>query len=145
MDNIISILSIYFFVAIGYIAKMNLKKDLDEKSIVKLNIYFLLPILAFWGLLTQKINIEIIKTPFIYIAICLIALGFSTIVAKRFFIDSKDRSIVAMASVTGITGSIGIPLGLAMFSKIIHHIYEPHQHNEYVFCLYNRGLYIFKR
>ena len=144
MDNIISILSIYFFVAIGYIAKMKLKKDLDEKSIVKLNIYFLLPILAFWGLLTQKINIEIIKTPFIYIAICLIALGFSTIVAKRFFADSKERSIVAMASVTGITGSIGIPLGLAMFSKSSI-IYTSLINTMSMFFVYTIGVYIYSR
>ncbi len=144
MDNIISILSIYFFVLIGFLAKMRLKEDLNEKSIVKLNIYFLLPILAFWGLLTQKIDISIVKVPFIYIAICLVALVFSTFISKRIFTDSKDISIVSMASVTGITGSIGIPLGIAIFSKSSI-IYTSLINTISMFFVYTIGVYIYSR
>ncbi len=123
---------------------MRLKEDLDEKSIVKLNIYFLLPILAFWGLLTQKIDISIVKVPFIYIAICLVALVFSTFISKRIFTDSKDRSIVSMASVTGITGSIGIPLGIAIFSKSSI-IYTSLINTISMFFVYTVGVYIYSR
>jgi len=144
VDNIISILSIYFFVLIGFLAKMRLKEDLNEKSIVKLNIYFLLPLLAFWGLLTQKIDISIVKVPFIYIAICLVALVFSTFISKRIFTDSKDISIVSMASVTGITGSIGIPLGIAIFSKSSI-IYTSLINTISMFFVYTVGVYIYSR
>ena len=123
---------------------MRLKEDLDEKSIVKLNIYFLLPILAFWGLLTQKIDMSIVKVPFIYIAICLVALVFSTFISKRIFTDSKDISIVSMASVTGITGSIGIPLGIAIFSKSSI-IYTSLINTISMFFVYTVGVYIYSR
>ncbi len=144
MDNFISILSIYFFVAIGYIAKAKFKEGMDEKTIVKLNIYFLLPILAFWGLLTQKIDISIIKIPFIYLFISLATLTLSIFISKRFFNDSKDISIVSMASVTGVTGSIGIPLGLALFGESSV-IYTSLINTMSMFFVYTVGTYIYSR
>ncbi len=128
----------------GYIAKAKFKEGMDEKTIVKLNIYFLLPILAFWGLLTQKIDIAIIKIPFIYLFISLVALAISSIVAKYFFNDPKDISIVSMASVTGVTGSIGIPLGLALFGESSV-IYTSLINTMSMFFVYTIGTYIYSR
>ena len=128
----------------GYISKAKFKEGMDEKTIVKLNIYFLLPILAFWGLLTQKIDISIIKIPFIYLLVSLIALVISTILAKRFLSDPKDISIVSMASVTGVTGSIGIPLGLALFGKNSV-IYTSLINTMSMFFVYTVGTYIYSR
>jgi len=144
LDNFISILSIYFFVAMGYIAKAKFKEGMDEKTIVKLNIYFLLPILAFWGLLTQKIDISIIKIPFIYLFISLATLMLSIFISKRFFNDPKDISIVSMASVTGVTGSIGIPLGLALFGEGSV-IYTSLINTMSMFFVYTVGTYIYSR
>ncbi len=128
----------------GYISKAKFKEGMDEKTIVKLNIYFLLPILAFWGLLTQKIDISIVKIPFIYLLVSLIALVISTILAKRFLSDPKDISIVSMASVTGVTGSIGIPLGLALFGKNSV-IYTSLINTMSMFFVYTVGTYIYSR
>jgi len=128
----------------GYIAKAKFKEGMDEKTIVKLNIYFLLPILAFWGLLTQKIDVAIIKIPFIYLFISLVALAISSIVAKYFFNDPKDISIISMASVTGVTGSIGIPLGLALFGKSSV-IYTSLINTMSMFFVYTIGTYIYSR
>ena len=128
----------------GYIAKAKFKEGMDEKTIVKLNIYFLLPILAFWGLLTQKIDIAIIKIPFIYLFISLVALAISIFISKRFFNDPKDISIVSMASVTGVTGSIGIPLGLALFGESSV-IYTSLINTMSMFFVYTIGTYIYSR
>ncbi len=144
MDNLISILSIYIFVAIGYIAKKILKEELNEKGIVKLNVYFLLPVLAFWGLLTQKIDINTFKIPLLYILICLFALVITTFVAKRVFDDAKDISIVSMASVTGITGSIGIPLGITLFSNSSI-IYTSLINTTSMIFVYTVGVYMYSR
>ena len=144
MDNFISILSIYFFVSLGYVAKAKFKDGIDEKTIVKLNIYFLLPILAFWGLLTKKIDISIIKIPFIYLFISLLALCMSIYIAKKFFNDPKERSILSMASVTGVTGSIGIPLGIALFGKDSV-IYTSLINTMSMFFVYTVGTYIYSR
>ena len=143
-DNIISILSIYFFVLIGYIAKWILKDELNEKSIVKLNVYFLLPILAFWGLLTQEISISILKVPLLYLFISLLALAITTFIAKKFFSNPKNISIVSMASVTGVTGSIGIPLGIALFSKSSV-IYTSLINTVSMLFVYTVGVYIYSR
>ena len=121
-----------------------LKDELDEKSIVKLNIYFLLPILAFWGLLTQKIDVKILEVPIIYLLICIIALVCTTIIAKRFFSNPKDISIVSMASVTGVTGSIGIPLGIALFSNASV-IYTSLINTTSMLFVYTVGVYIYSR
>ncbi|MCF6172711.1 MAG: AEC family transporter [Campylobacteraceae bacterium] len=144
IDNIISILSIYFFVGIGFTAKTMLKKELNEKSIVKLNIYFLLPILAFWGLLTQKIDINILKVPLLYLLICIIALIFTVFIAKKTFQNPKDISIVSMASVTGITGSIGIPLGISLLSESSV-IYTSLINTASMIFVYTVGVYIYSR
>jgi len=121
-----------------------LKDELNEKSIVKLNIYFLLPILAFWGLLTQKIDVKILEVPIIYLLVCIIALACTTIIAKRFFNDPKDISIVSMASVTGVTGSIGIPLGIALFSNASV-IYTSLINTASMLFVYTVGVYIYSR
>ena len=128
----------------GYIAKAKFKEGMDEKTIVKLNIYFLLPILAFWGLLTQKIDISIIKIPFIYLFISLATLMVSIFISKRFFNDPKEISIVSMASVTGVTGSIGIPLGLALFGESSV-IYTSLINTMSMFFVYTVGTYIYSR
>ncbi len=121
-----------------------LKDELNEKSIVKLNIYFLLPILAFWGLLTQKIDVKILEVPLLYLLIIIIALACTTIIAKRFFNDPKDISIVSMASITGVTGSIGIPLGITLFSNSSV-IYTSLINTTSMLFVYTVGVYIYSR
>ena len=123
---------------------MRFKERMDEKTIVRLNVYFLLPILAFWGLLTQKIDLSITKAPFLYLLILLIALFISKIVATKFFKDPKDIAIISMASITGVTGSIGIPLGLAIFGEGSV-IYTSLINTMSMFFVYTVGTYIYSR
>jgi len=144
VDGIISITSIYFYVVVGYFIKVLLKDALDEKSIVKLNIYVLLPLLAFWGLLTQKIDTQMLKVPLVYLLITFIGLGISSFVAKKLFSNPKDISIVSMASVTGITGSIGIPLGISLFSSASI-IYTSLINTVSMIFAYSVGVYLYSR
>ncbi len=123
---------------------MRYKEKMDEKTIVSLNVYFLLPMLAFWGLLTQKIDLTIAKIPFLYLAIVLSGLLISRAIAYKFFNNPKDISIVQMASVTGITGSIGIPLGLTIFGEGSV-IYTSLINTMSMFFVYTVGTYIYSR
>ena len=68
---VISIGSIYGFIAMGYAAKKLLKEEINEKGLILLSIYFLQPMLSFWGLSTKPIDAELLQAPFIYIAISL--------------------------------------------------------------------------
>ncbi len=144
MDSIFSVLSIYLFVFLGFIAKKTIKKRIDEDSLVIVNIYFLLPMLAFWGLLTKEIELSTLKIPVIYAFLFIISLIFSRFIAKSFFNDQKEISTVTISSVTGVTGSIGIPLGIALLGE--HSIiYTSLINTMSMFLVYTLGVYIYSR
>lgn len=117
MDIALSIVSIYVFIVLGWSSKYFLKAQLDEKSLVLLSIYFLQPMLVFWGLTTQEIDLGVIQAPLLFFAVIMIALLFSYLLAQFFFKTQKDRSIATVASIVGNTGNLGIPLGIALFGE----------------------------
>ena len=112
-----SIASIYFFILLGWLSKYFLKAQIDEKSLVLLSIYFLQPMLVFWGLTTQEIDLSIVQAPLLFFISIMIALVFSYFLAQFFFKEQKDRSIATVASIVGNTGNLGIPLGIALFGE----------------------------
>ncbi len=117
MDVIASIGSIYFFILLGWFAKAFLKEQIDEKSLVLLSIYFLQPMLVFWGLTTQEIDLRALQAPSLFFLVIMIALGVSFFAANSLFQNQKDRSIATVASIVGNTGNLGIPLGIALFGE----------------------------
>jgi predicted permease len=117
MDAIVSISSIYFFIFIGWLAKRFLATQIDEKSLVLLSIYFLHPMLVFWGLTRDEIEIGVIEAPLLFLLAIMIALGVSYLLARLLFTTQKDRSIATVASIVGNTGNLGIPLGIALFGE----------------------------
>ena len=117
MSALVSILSIYTFILLGYIAKKIFKDDINEKTLILLSLYFLQPILTFWGLTRVRINYELILTPFIYFLIVSTTLIFLIIISKYLFEDEKDKSIFITTSLIGNTGNLAIPLGIALFGE----------------------------
>jgi len=117
MSALISILAIYSFIFLGYIAKKIYKDDIHEKTLILLSIYFLQPILTFWGLTRIKVNYELILTPFIYFLVITSTLIFLIFVSKYLFDDEKDKSIFITTSLIGNTGNLAIPLGIALFGE----------------------------
>ena len=117
MSAIISILAIYSFIALGYIAKGIFKDDISQKTLILLSIYFLQPILTFWGLTRVEINYNLILTPFVYLVVVFSTLIVLIIFAKFMFTDEKDKSIFITTSLIGNTGNLGIPLGIALFGE----------------------------
>ena len=117
MSAIISILAIYSFIALGYIAKGIFKDDISQKTLILLSIYFLQPILTFWGLTRVEINYNLILTPFVYLVVVFSTLIVLIIFAKFIFTDEKDKSIFITTSLIGNTGNLGIPLGIALFGE----------------------------
>ena len=116
MSSIIfSILSIYVFIVMGYLAKRSFKEQIDDKTITLINVYFLQVFLTFWGLLLHPINITLLYAPSIYLLIVLIVLVVSAFVAKVLFEDKKEYSIAMVAAIIGNTGNLGIPINIAIF------------------------------
>ena len=118
MSSIIfSILSIYIFIVMGYIAKMSFKEQIDDKTITLINVYFLQVFLTFWGLLIRPIDITLLYAPSIYLAIVAVVIIVSALVAKLLFKDKKEYSIATVAAIIGNTGNLGIPINIAIFGE----------------------------
>ena len=113
----LSVATIYILIVIGFVFKRSFKDQVNEKSFVLLNLYFLQPILIFWGLTKANINNEFIISPLIYTLAVFITLFFAFFYSKKIFKDYQDRSIFLASSLVGNTGNLGIPLGIALFGE----------------------------
>jgi predicted permease len=117
MDTLIAITSIYLFIFIGFIAKKTFKNDINEKTLILLSIYFLQPILTFWGLTRVSLNEDLLYVPLIYLVIILSVLLFLIFISRFIFDDEKDKAIFIVSSLIGNTGNLSIPLGIALFGE----------------------------
>lgn len=78
--------------------------------------YFLQPLLIFWGLTRAPISAELFLSPLIYFIAIFITLFIAIFYAKIIFKkEPQDKSIFLAVSLVGNTGNLGIPLGIALF------------------------------
>lgn len=145
MSSIIfSILGIYIFIILGFIAKKSFKEQIDDKTITLINVYFLQVFLTFWGLLVRPVNVTLLYAPAIYLGIVILVLIFTALLAHKFFKDKKDYSIAMVAALIGNTGNLGIPLGIAIFGQeSIPYTTVINLVN--VFIVYTIGVYYYSR
>ena len=145
MSSIIfSILSIYIFIVMGYVAKRSFKEQIDDKTITLINVYFLQVFLTFWGLLIRPIEIGLLLAPSIYLFIVIILLIVSALVAKLLFENKKEYSIATVAALIGNTGNLGIPINIAIFGEeSIPYTTIINLMN--VFVVYTIGIYYYSR
>lgn len=113
----LAIVSIYIFIFVGYTAKHFFQERIDEKSLNLLSVYFLQAFLTFWGLLKRPIDSELLLAPLIYLLIVSIILMLTFYLARRLFMDPKERSIASVAALIGNTGNLGIPIGIVVFGE----------------------------
>ena len=141
---ILSILAIYVFIVMGYLAKKIFQEKIDDKTITLLNVYFLQVFLTFWGLLIHPVDITLLFAPSIYLVIVLIALVFSFGFAHYLFTNKKEYSIAMVAAIIGNTGNLGIPLNIAIFGEAsIPYTTVVNLVN--VFVVYTIGVYFYSR
>lgn len=114
MDNLLSIVSVYLFVLIGYMAKKMLQDAFDEKGIVKLNIYFLLSICDYQYQSGKSFRLQTLNRHFT----CLYLL------CACFGIFQSDLALVGQENFTVSARSAPPPL----YGLETHHKY-PHRHN----------------
>jgi len=144
LDIFLSVVSIYIFILLGFLAKAKLKDELQEKSLVIISIYFLQPMLTFWGLSTKSIDTQLLQAPLLYMGISIFCIIISFFIARAFFSDSKERSIVTISSVIGNTGNLGIPIGIALFGQESI-IYTSLINVANIFIIYTVGVYFYSR
>jgi len=102
----------------GYFFKKIFKNEVNERSIILLNLYFLQPMLIFWGLTRAPINDDFILSPLIYFIAIFTVLTLAYFYSLKVFKnDNEDKSIFLASSLVGNTGNLGIPLGIALFGE----------------------------
>lgn len=145
MNSIIySIISVYIFIILGFVAKMSFKEKIDDKTITIINVYFLQVFLTFWGLLIHPVDITLLIAPSIYFGIVLLVVIFSALLARKLFKDKKEYSIATVAVIIGNTGNLGIPLNIAIFGEqSIPYTTVVNLVN--VFVVYTIGVYYYSR
>jgi len=117
ISAIVSVLGIYLFIGIGYLAKRSFKEKIDERTITLLSVYFLQIFLTLWGLLKRPIDTTLLQTPLLYMGITLSLVAVTMLLSRVLFADGKERSIATVAALIGNTGNLGIPLGIALFGE----------------------------
>ncbi|WP_330848603.1 AEC family transporter [Aliarcobacter butzleri] len=144
IEAIFSVLPIYFFIFLGFIAKKRFTTQIDEKTLVLLSLYFFQPILILWGLTKSPINYEFIMSPLFYIIIVFTTLSFLIFFSKIIFNSRTDESIYLGTALIGNTGNLGIPLGIALFG-VESVPYTSIINIANVFFMYTISVYFFAR
>jgi len=140
----LSVLGIYLFIAVGFIAKMSFKEQINDKTITILSVYFLQIFLTFWGLLKRPIDETLLLAPAAYLIVVILALGLTFALVRILFKEQKERSIATVAALIGNTGNLGIPLGIAIFGEeSIPYTTVVNLVN--VFVVYTIGVYFYSR
>ncbi|SFV67231.1 Malate permease [hydrothermal vent metagenome] len=143
-DTLFSIVFVYVFIFLGYIAKRIFKEDMSTKTLTLMSVYFLQPFVTVWGFSTAKLHAEHIYIPLLYLAIILVLLLPTILLGKFLFHNSKERAIFNIAGFVGNTGNIGIPLGIALFGE--HSvIYTTLINIANIFVIYILGVYLYSR
>jgi len=144
MDLALSIGGIYLFILLGFAAKRHFAEKIHESSLVLLSIYFLQPLLVFWGLTRSPIDRGAVETPLLFIGFILLFLLLAAPLARQLFADPKERSIAIVSSIIGNTGNLGIPLGIALFGESSV-LYTSIINLANVFLVYTVGVYFYSR
>ena len=144
LDTLIAILGIYLFILVGFSSKVVFKQKIDPSTLNLLSVYFLQVFLTIWGLTKRDIDFELIVSPFLYLAIILSVLLFSSVLSRYIFKDKSERSIASVAALIGNTGNLGIPLGIAIFGEQSI-AYTTLINLMNVFFVYTFGVYFYSR
>lgn len=112
-----SILGVYSFVLVGFGLKRLFKEQIQERTFVLLSVYFLQPILVFWGLSTKPLDTTSMMVPIWFWVGIAISFLLGALVAKLFFKDTKTQSVVTASAIIGNTGNLGIPIAIAVFGE----------------------------
>jgi len=143
-ETLLSIIFVYVFILLGYIAKRIFKDEMNSKTLTLFSVYFLQAFVTVWGFSTAKLSTEHLLVPIYYLGIIAILFVPMMIFAKKIFPNPKERAIFSIAGFVGNTGNIGIPLGIALFGAESI-IYTTLINIANVFVVYILGVYIYSR
>jgi len=144
ITTLLSIIFVYVFIVLGYMAKRIFKEEMSTKTLTLMSVYFLQPFVTIWGFSTAKLHADHVYVPLVYLGIILMVLLPTILLGRLIFTDMKERAIFSIAGFVGNTGNIGIPLGIALFGQESV-IYTTLINIANVFVVYIIGVYIYSR
>lgn len=144
ISTLLSILFVYVFIVLGYMAKRIFKDEMSSKTLTLMSVYFFQPFVTVWGFSTATLHTEHAYVPLLYFGIIALVLMPTLFLSRYLFKDKKDRAIFNIAGFVGNTGNIGIPLGIALFGESSV-IYTTLINIANVFVVYILGVYIYSR
>lgn len=144
IETLLSILFIYVFIVLGYIAKAIFKGQIDSKTLTIMSVYFTQPFVTVWGFSTATLEVEHFYVSVVYLGIILLLLIPTYMMGKLLFTDPKERAIFSIAGFVGNTGNIGIPLGIALLGQESV-IYTTLINIANVLVVYTLGVYVYSR
>ena len=115
MSIFINLLLVYTFVFFGFFLKKLFKDQIQERSFVLVYIYFLMPIIMIWGILSKPLKMDIIIIPSYFLFILIISYMTTYLLSRLFLNDPKNQAIGTITGIIGNTGNMGIPIGLAVY------------------------------
>lgn len=142
--TLLSILFVYAFILLGYLAKRIFQEDIHPKTLTLMSVYFTQPFVTVWGFSTAKLHLDHLYVPLLYLGSILVILIPTLVVGRMLFADTKERAIFSIAGFVGNTGNIGIPLGIALFGEESV-IYTTLINIANVFVVYILGVYLYSR
>ena len=143
-QTLLSIIFVYIFIFLGYLAKRIFKEEMDSKTLTLFSVYFLQAFVTIWGFSTATLSSEHFIVPFYYVTIIFMLLIPTLLFTKKFIKDPKERAIINIAGFVGNTGNVGIPLGIALFG-MESVIYTTLINIANIFIVYILGVYIYSR
>jgi len=143
-ETLLSIIFVYIFILLGYIAKKIFKDEMNSKTLTIFSVYFLQSFVTIWGFSTATLSMEHFIVPFYYIGIISLLLIPTILLSNKLIKDPKERAIINIAGFVGNTGNIGIPLGIALFG-MESVIYTTLINIANIFVVYILGVYIYSR
>ncbi len=112
----LSLLGLYAFILGGFFVKRIFPKEIDAKTLTVVTVYFLQPMLAFWGFTKAPLSLEILKAGVFFLLICVLVLGISALLFFR--VPNKERVLYIFTGTNGNTGNMGIPLASIFFGPV---------------------------
>ncbi|MEY4505382.1 MAG: hypothetical protein RL154_1683 [Pseudomonadota bacterium] len=141
MNILITIAGIYFFVLLGFSAK-RLFNEIHERTLVLISVYFLQPMLAFWGILGKPFEFEDFITPTLYFLISFMGALIGYVLFSKILSNKKDVAIVTATGIIGNTGNLGVPLLIGIYGKSVA-FYAILINTANVFVLYIIGVFLY--
>jgi len=109
-----NIVPLYGLIALGWVAGRYL--DVNLHSVARINLFILLPMVTFGGIIKIDFNPAYILLPIILGACSVVATFLSFNTAKRFFRDGREN-LIGAATVNGNALYFGLPIILFLFGK----------------------------